>query len=346
MSVKNVVFLLLIIGIIIEGCHRGKGKDIPDVSNIEIDLKLRRFERDLFSLDTSKMEQGMAVLESKFPEFSKLYFGVILGSPDPRIAPDGREEYVKGFISHPQVRKLYDTCTTAFQNTDALEAEFNQAFRLFKYYFPEQPTPTVTTFISEYSLATFVYGKNDLAVGLDFFLGENYPYQAYNPQNANFSKYLTRTFNKDHLVLKTLKPLVQDLLGNLPGNRLLDHMIHNGKELFILDRLLPNTPDSVKLEFTPKQVQWCKDNELEMWAHFLREDLLYSTDWGKYRKLVEYSPNSPGMPAEAPGRTANWVGWQIVKSFMSRHPETSLPELIALKDAQELLNKSKYKPAR
>jgi len=346
MSVKNVVFLLLIMSILVIGCQCGEGKDIPDVSNIEIGLKIRRFERDLFALDTSQMKQGMAVLENKYPEFSKLFFGPILGSTDPRIAHRGREEYVKGFISHPAVRKLYDTCMIAFQNTDAIEAEFEQAFRFFKFYFPEQPIPTVTTFISEYSLAAFVYGENDLAVGLDFFLGENYPYQDYNPQNTNFSNYLTRTFNKDHLVLKTLKPLVQDLLGSPSGNRLLDHMIHNGKELFILDRLLPNAPDSVKLEFTPKQVQWCKDNELEIWVHFLKEDLLYSTDWSKFRKLVEYSPNSPGMPPEAPGRTANWLGWQIVKSFMKRHPDTSLEELIALKDAQELLNQSKYKPAR
>ena len=64
--------------------------------------------------------------------------------------------------------------------------------------------------------------------------------------------------------------------------------------------------------------KWCESNELQLWTHFLEEDLLYATNLRDIRKLVDYSPNSPGMPAEAPGRTANWTGWQIVKAYMKR----------------------------
>ena len=123
-------------------------------------------------------------------------------------------------------------------------------------------------------------------------------------------------------------------------------MIHNGKKLYALDLLLPYTPDSVKLEVTPAQVSWLEDNELEMWAHLLKEELLYSSNWQDIRKLVDYSPHSPGMPPEAPGRSANWIGWQIVKAYMGKHPETSLPQLFALQDAQALLDESRYKPRR
>ena len=121
-------------------------------------------------------------------------------------------------------------------------------------------------------------------------------------------------------------------------------MVHNGKQLYVLDQLMPYTPDSIKLEVTAEQTQWLEDNELEMWAYFLKEDLLYSNDWQKIRKLVEYSPHSPGMPKEAPGRSGNWVGWQIVKAYMKQHPDTTLPELLAMEDAQALLDASRYKP--
>ena len=82
-----------------------------------------------------------------------------------------------------------------------------------------------------------------------------------------------------------------------------------------------------------------------MWAYFLDENLLYSTEWQKVRKYVDYSPSSPGMPPEAPGRTANWIGWKIIESFMKRNPEVSMQELVGMMDAQELLDRSKYKPA-
>ena len=107
---------------------------------------------------------------------------------------------------------------------------------------------------------------------------------------------------------------------------------------------MPYTPDSIRLELPQTQVDWLKDNELEMWAHFLKEELLYSTDFQKFRKLVDYSPSSPGMPAEAPGRTANYMGLKIVEAFMQRYPDLSLQDLLSLEDAQYILEQSRYKP--
>lgn len=350
MSYKKGLLFFFVTTISLIGCQNDK--QIPDVSDIEVDVQVRRFEQELFRLDTSNMAAGLQQLEAAYPEFSKIYFGQILGSTDSMIAPQGHVEYMKGFIRYPSVQQLYDTTQVIYGDFSTQRQEFEEAFRFLKYYFPEQPTPNVTTFISEYSIAAFIYGNNQLAVGLDLFLGSDYPYLQYNPGNTNFSAYLTRTFNKDHLVAKTLQPLVADLIGPGQGERLLDMMVHNGKELYILDKLLPYTADSVKFEATAEQMAWLDDNELEMWAYFLKEtdaggtNLLYSSDWQNIRKYVEYSPSSPGMPPEAPGRTANWLGWKIVEAYMKEHPEATMQDLIAMQDAQKLLDASRYRPRR
>jgi len=336
-DVRSVFFLALII---IGGCRADDGREAPDVSGIEADISIRRFEQKLFSLDTTQLQAGLAGLEEAYPEFSPVFFQQVLGIPLTDTA------FIRGFITHPAVRHLYDTCQAIYGDMAGIEAEMEQAFRFFRFYFPEEAMPTVTTFISEYTFAAFVYGENDLAVGLDLFLGETYPYRQIDPGNPAFSEYLTRTFNRSHLTSKAIQALLDGLAGPPPGNRLLDLMVHNGKKLYALDLLLPYSPDSVKLEITPQQVQWLKDNELEMWAHFLKEELLYSSNWQDIRKLVEHSPNSPGMPPEAPGRTANWAGWQIVRAYVKQHPETSLPQLFKLNDAQAFLEGSKYKPRR
>jgi hypothetical protein len=179
---------------------------------------------------------------------------------------------------------------------------------------------------------------------LDFFLGSEYPYARYNPNNPNFSAYLTRSFDRKHLVSKSLQPLVTDLVGEPRGTRLLDVMINKGKQLYIQRALMPYTPDSILLELPESQVAWLKKNELEMWAHFLKEELLYSTDFQKFRKLVDYSPSSPGMPPEAPGRTANYMGLKIVEAYMRRYPDLGLQGLTELQDAQYILEQSRYKP--
>lgn len=347
MSWKKAVWFFAALHLIMSaGCSRDERPDAPDVSGIEMDIGIRRFEQGMFNLDTNDVEAGLARLRAQYPEFSGILLDQILGIGDTAAVPGGPAAFVRGFNLHPPTRKLYDTVQVLYGDMSALEADFEEAFRYFKYYFPEERTPAVTTFISEYSIAAFVYGDNELAVGLDFFLGENYPYAQYNPGNPNFSAYMTRTFTERHLVSKALQALINGLADQPPGNRLLDLMIHNGKKLYVLDHLLPFTPDSIKLEVTGAQAEWLEDNEMEMWAYFLKEELLYSSDWQNIRKFVDYSPHSPGMPPEAPGRTANWLGWQVVRAYMKRHPEVSMPQLLLLEDAQKILDESRYKPGR
>ena len=333
---RIVAFLIIIITISTPSCLPDKGKNIPDVSDIDVAIKIQRFEKDLMDIDTNNVLASTNALIEKYPVFMKeIYL--------PKILPVLQDTNTMAmFVKSPGIRQLYDTCMIVYNDISDLENEFSQAFRFYKHYFPDRSVPKVVSFISEYSIGTFTYEQDILGVGWDFFLGADYPY--YNP--TFFPKYIKRTMNKDHIVAKSFEAISTDLVDEAEGDRLLDLMITNGKILYIMDQLLPTTPDSIKLSYTQQQIQWCEANELAMWSHFLSEDLLYSTRRKDIRKLVDHSPNSPGMPEGAPGRTANWVGWQIVKSYMKRNPDTSLEDLIALKDAQQLLDQAQYKPRR
>ena len=336
---KTFIGCIIVCSILLISCQSEKIESAPDVSNIEVDLEIRRFEQDLFQMDTNNLEAAVRTLKEQYPLFSELYFQQIV--PAVR-APQGFLPFLKGFITFPEVRNLFDTTQVVYGDLSAYAKELEQAFKYYNYYFPEKTTPQVTTYISEYAIGAFIYGEDQLAVGLDFFLGSDYPYAQYNPGNANFSNYLVRSFNKDHLTMKTLKPLVEDLVGPQRDGRLIDMMIQEGKELYLMEQLLPTTADSIILEMPVKDVQWLQDNELEIWAYLLKEQLFYESEWKKIRKFVEYSPNIPQMHPEAPGRTANWVGWQIVKAYMKNYPEATIASLLQQTDAQKILDQSKY----
>jgi hypothetical protein len=121
-------------------------------------------------------------------------------------------------------------------------------------------------------------------------------------------------------------------------------MIRNGIELYVKKKLLPEVPDSVNMEFTSSQLAWLQDNEAQIWAFLLEEDLLYSVDYRRFQKLVTPSPNVPNMPPEAPGRVANWVGYRIIADYMEGHPDEELSGLFIDRDPQLLLAESGYKP--
>ena len=140
--------------------------------------------------------------------------------------------------------------------------------------------------------------------------------------------------------------LVDAQIGEAYGDRMLDLMIHNGKRLYLLNKILPSVSDTVIMEYSKEQWEWVENNEVEMWAFFFKNELFYKTNRMEINKYLNVSPNSPGMPMEAPGRTANYMGWKIIEAYMKRNPKFSVQDLIQNSDAQDILNKSRFKPKK
>lgn len=140
---------------------------------------------------------------------------------------------------------------------------------------------------------------------------------------------------------------IEDYMGQQTGNRLIDHMMYHGKKLHLLKQLIPEANDSVIIEYTQEQMDWMSNNEEEMWTFYLKNELFYSTDQYKIKRLTFPAPNSTaiGMPSSAPGRTGNYLGLKIVESFVNRNPEMDFKKLQEM-DAQRLLESSKYKPRK
>jgi hypothetical protein len=327
-------------------CENESKVEIPDISQIEVAVQVRRFENDLFAMTPPLDEMDWNDLQRRYPEFLPLFVDKVLGMEGQLLTTSDRVKYVEGFITFPELITLKETVDMQYGDFSGMEQSFQRAFQYYKYYFPKAEIPSITTYISEYNVAAFIYGQNQLAVGLDFFLGADYPYREKNPNNPSFSDYLTQNFTKDYLVSKTISALVEDLVGYDSGHTLLDLMIQEGKKLFLMDRLLPNESDRVIMEVNNLEWEWLAQNEFNIWAFFLEEELLYDSEWRKIRKYVEYSPNSPGMPEEAPGRTGAYIGWKIIQQYMKRHPEWSMEDLLDLKDAQLILSESRYRPIR
>ena len=125
---------------------------------------------------------------------------------------------------------------------------------------------------------------------------------------------------------------------------LLDRMVGAGKMLYFLDRIMPETADSLKICYTQKQLDWAIKNEKNIWAFMIQNELLYTTDYKSQTKLIQDGPFTTGFSRQSPARLGVWMGWQIVGDFMKNNPEVSLKELINITDSQKLLNDSGYKP--
>ncbi len=321
-------------------CQTDDTPAAPDVSAIEVDLGTRRFDQDLRLASVDSMTNGARVLRQAYPVFfDSVWLQLML--------PGNFEAYdsalVRAFAEEPSLRGLLDSVTQAFPpgNPDPeWRRNLTQAFRYARYYFPEAPTPALITYVSELSLGNLTYGEEVLGVGLDFYLGAGFA--GYNPEV--FPQYVQRSMNRDHIASRAVEAWLTNRLGSAPGQRMLDQMVHNGKLLYLKSLLLPHVADTATLVFAKAELAWLRANEPQMWTHYLDEDLLYETSARRIGKHVGVSPNVPGMPPEAPGGGANWVGMQIVRAWVKRYPEKTLADLIAERDAQKILTESKYRP--
>ncbi len=348
MNLINYVFTGLAVCCFV-ACKNQETKYIPDVSDTKVNLNLIRFDRELLKLDTQNIRQSLSSLIANYPAFSSLYFNQIVAFPQYRdTLNDHFVTAVMEFIKDPVVIEINQLVQKTYPDDKFLETELHKSLQFMKYYFPQENEPAFYTLISEFSYGNFIFqnapNQDGIGISLDFFLGGLFDYKKIDPDNPMFSDYLNRCFNKDHLLKKTWEVWLEDKLGVLPNGRFIDFMLQEGKKLYVLEKILPAIQDTVLFEYTPAQLNWCRQNKREIWSFFLTSNLLYSTELQKFNKYINPSPVSPGMPPEAPGKTGRYTGYEIIKAFIKRHPDISLTELLDYHDSQKLLTESNYKP--
>jgi hypothetical protein len=128
--------------------------------------------------------------------------------------------------------------------------------------------------------------------------------------------------------------------------RMIDFMVSQGRLIYFLDKVVPDSPDTIKTGYSSKQLEWCYGNEKKIWSFFIDNKLLFSFDPNLMNKYVNDGPGTNGFPKESPGNIGQFIGWQIVKSYMRNHPEKTLQKLMEEKDMLKIFNESKYKPAK
>ena len=279
-------------------------------------------------------------LRTKYGAFSKLYEGEIMGFRS------GEEMPI--LLRDSSFVLLMEDTEKYLKLTEGDMRMVDQAVENLNNLFGESPANLrIYSFVSGFVYQCFLFEDEKgeaLGLGLDFFLGDSFPYKEVGGSSPIFSSYLTRTYNVDHLAKKVIEVMVEDRIPPPPKEDFINLMLWGGKKLYLIDQILDFQADTIILEYSKAQLDWCKKNEAGIWNHFFDQDLFYETNLRRFNKLIAPAPNSPGMPTEAPGATGNYMGWRIVTTFMDRYPDTSIGELLSM-DAQQLLERSKYKPS-
>jgi hypothetical protein len=229
-----------------------------------------------------------------------------------------------------------------FGDEEKLKEEFAVAFRNLKYYYPDIKAPRIETVISGFETDMFV-SDSLIIIGLDYFLGKGAKYR------PNMYEYMLRQYNPENIVPSTM--MLYGIDGRInhmdsDNKSALADMITYGKSFYFAKQMVPCTPDSVFIWYSSEEIKGVWKNQDLIWARFIEDKLLYSTSHILKQRYLGDRPKTTEVGAECPGRIGQWVGWQIVKSYMKQHPEQTLPGLMNSGNADKIFKESKYKPER
>ena len=345
---KRFAIVTLVI-ILLQACKTREAA--PDVSGIKVATVVHRFDQAFFALDTNQLDAGLNKLQQQYPDFLQDYLVKILGiNPTDAQASTA----IKSFIS--SYRPVYLSASQMADKTlPDFEKELQQSLRYMQHYVPawKPDSPfVITTFVGPmdafepFPLGDYgdVRTRNGVGIALQLHLGQNASLYESGKQAGLFYDYQSRRFTPDMMIVNSMKNVIIDAYPySSGGNTLVNEMIEKGKRLYLLDKVLPQTGDTLKLGYTTVQLKGCYANEALIWNYFVKNDLLYGKDLAINQNYIKDGPKTQELGEGAPGYIGLFVGRQIVKAYMQKHPDISIDALMK-KDGKEILEEAKYKP--
>ncbi|PKQ65157.1 gliding motility lipoprotein GldB [Labilibaculum filiforme] len=333
-SYKNTgSFFLILLFVFLFSCKSGTKS--PDVSNMELDVKIQRFEKELFAV---KQDSDLNQLRKRYPEVLQLYSNKVIALGDAND-PDYMM-YLNQFLSDSTMSQVADSVAEKFPNLEKEEKDLEQAFKYLKYYFPEKTIPNCYSQISGFN-QSIVVAPNLIGISLDKYLGKDCVFYSYlgTPMYARKNMIPERIVQDVVLAYALTEfpftPLKDDLISN---------MIYQGKIRYFLQAMMPEKNEADVMKYSQEELEWCKENDELMWGYIIEQKHLFISEYRTVIKYINDGPFTPGMPQESPSRTGIWIGLQIVKEYMATHQEITLKQLMTENDYAVILRESAYQP--
>lgn len=333
----NKIVAIMAMGVLSMGCQHGR--EYYPRQMAEREVQIIRFDSALLSISTDHAAEDVHRLYADYPTFMPAFVEQALGVNV--MDTDYLAEALPLFISDTVYgfSKTNKRVQETFADMSKIEKELTGAFTRLGYLYPDIQVPKLYTFVSGFNGSVLFLEDGNMAIGLDMYLGSDYPY--YNQVVYNYQK---QTMRPECIAADVVSGY---LFANFPfassKGRLIDNMLYRGKLMYVCSTLL-DEPDYEVMGYSKEQWQWCEKYERQVWNRMMDKRDLFKSDQMLLTSYLNDAPFTSEISQEAPPRIGTWIGWRIAESYMEHHPEVSMQELIDNHDAEQILRESYYKP--
>lgn len=321
---------IIIIFLLVASCQTQTCRSTVDLEVAPVAVQLEQKEKELF--EAKSATEVLAFLRSNPSIAQNIFF--VQEYPDTMLLANK----IFGLINEPSIDTLYKEATDTFEaNKEKLVADLNQAFAIFKHFYPGAPQPVLQTVVTGLYHDLYISDER-LIIGIDYFIGKG---ATYRPNDV--PEYILERYTYDYLAPVLMKFFMNPWIANGDETTLLSEMIDFGKAYYLLSRLFPCAPTYQIMGYNEQTMRDVEANQSIIWASFIQNEWLYDASEFTKKKFLGDRPNVYEIGEKCPGRVGAWVGWQIVESYAEKTGK-SMTEIMSITDNHALFNASGYKP--
>lgn len=183
--------------------------------------------------------------------------------------------------------------------------------------------------------ATAIWGKPQsilfadsvMLIGLNHYLGSNH--LAY----SSLPVYLRDRKNPDVMKYDIAEALVATAypFDYEKSTSVANRMMYEGALILAKMMLVDNATEADAMGYREDELDWLKNNEVEIWNKMLGAKMIFDQSEMMSDKLFTPSPATAVLSTDAPGRAGRYFGYQLIKAYLSSHPNVSLRDYLAEK---------------
>lgn len=329
---KPLYYIILAFSLFSSGCT--KSSDSVKDSNIRQHASFTRLDRIVAQFsDLSPASQHSIVDSLASPLNDYIYLmGASTGNMPASI--DSLSHTAAFAMFEPEVNKT-------FQSADAIERELGTLDANIRELLPKLPQYSYYGIISPYRQQIMLV-DSVVYVALNHYLGESH--EAYSSMPA----YARATKKAGYIPLDIAEAILSvEYPFESSGNpTAVQYLIYQGVLLKMISSLTETDDTATLMGWNAAQLSEVRAQETSIWRKMAAENLIYSTDMQLARRMTEPAPSTALLSADLPGRIGRYIGYQIVNSYLARHPDTNLSDILSsdFYNATSTLIESGYSP--
>ena len=110
-----------------------------DVSNVKVDLKVKRFDNDLFEAKQPFNETNLKGLNDNYGEFFNSFTNNIINIGN--IKSEEAQYHLNAFVNDPYIKEIKEKSSQLYGDFSTYKVELEDAFKHYKHYFPKKSIP-------------------------------------------------------------------------------------------------------------------------------------------------------------------------------------------------------------